>query len=171
MFHSSRCLCHSAVWERHHQDTCFQGGGKPRVQPQSHLLQEIPQHTHLYRGLTYLYILSHTHTAFAHTVNPVLLCAVVEQRVAVGLHAGRGSAPDGRVREKSESCDRSARRPIPVRVQRVRLRRDLLQRLPHRLVTASCVALVTILWHGKCLPLWWKWMDKQKFWWTKVRLC
>lgn len=52
---SSRCLRHSAMRGRHHQDASVQRAGKPRVQPQSHLLQEIPRHTHLYRG-------THTHT-------------------------------------------------------------------------------------------------------------
>lgn len=56
-------------------------------------------------------------------------CAVVEQRSAAGLGARRGSAPDGGVREEPEARDGSAR------PQRARPRRDVLQRLPHRLVT------------------------------------
>lgn len=82
--HSSRCLRHTAMWEWHHKDAGIQCRGKPRVQPQSHLLQEIPRRTHLYRGLTHSYHLYNVHYICTLTVcshsQCVCCCAQVWSR-------------------------------------------------------------------------------------------
>lgn len=82
---------------------------------------------------------THTHSMHTQSAHIYVLCAAVEQRSAVGLGARQGSTPDDGVREESEPHDGSARRPIPFRIPRVRLRGDVLQRLPHRLVTQQPV--------------------------------
>lgn len=127
---------------------------------------DTPAHTSLLRFDTFIF----THTDNMHTqalLVYVLSCAVVEQRSAVGLGARRGSTPDGRLREEPEPCDRSTRRRIPFRIPAVRLRWDVLQRLPHRLVTASsgCPGNRIKPWQPPSSQV-----DKQQFWWTNKKL-
>lgn len=95
--------------------------------------------------ITSITYITYVDSRYAHTVSVcVLLCAGMEQRSAVGLGARRGSTPDGRVREESEPRDWSARRPIPFRMPTVRLRRDVLQHLSHRLVTRHATATAVL---------------------------
>lgn len=93
---------------------------------------------HISIEVWHIYI-THTHRWCVHTLTVlvyILFCAVVEQRSAVGLGARQGSTPNIRVREESELRDRSTRWPILFRLPTEHLRWDVLQRLPHRLVTA-----------------------------------
>lgn len=53
LFHSPRCLRCSEMWEWQRQDAGVQGERKPWIQPENHLLQEIPQHRHLCWGLAH----------------------------------------------------------------------------------------------------------------------
>lgn len=165
--HSSRCLRHTALREWHHKDAGIQCRGKPRVQPQSHLLQEIPRHTHLCRGLTHSYHLYNVHYICRLTVCSHSQCVCVAVR-RYGAEVCCGTRCSARLDSRRQSprgvgatwliCE--AADPVQDADGASTSRR------PPAFVSQTCDTSC----HGNRRPLRWTLMSKQ-VWWTKKQTC